>query len=198
LGGWVGSEIAWLDGDVATAAARAEALLGTDLAGTLATITDWWSTGKPVELAGLPEPAVLALTAAQSGDFVAAAQAWDGISLRERVRALLGADDADSLLLAERLADEAGLAVLLGRIRRALRRHGVVRRPTESSSAGLSPREFEVMALVAAGQSSRRIADRLGLTTNTVETYVRSAMGKLGARTRTEAAVRAGELAMHR
>jgi DNA-binding NarL/FixJ family response regulator len=33
------------------------------------------------------------------------------------------------------------------------------------------------------------------LTTNTVETYVRSAMVKLGAKTRTEAAVRAGELA---
>lgn len=198
LAGWVGSEIAWLDGDTATAAARAEELLGTDLAGTLAAITDWWSTGKPVELAGLPEPAARALAAAQSGDFVAAARTWDGISLRERVRALLGADDPESLLLAERLADEAGLAVLLGRIRRALRRHGVVRRPTESSPAGLSPREYEVMALVAAGQSSRRIADRLGLTTNTVETYVRSAMGKLGARTRTEAAVRAGELAAHR
>ena len=71
---------------------------------------------------------------------------------------------------------------------------GVNRRPAHTTRGALSAREHEVLALVAAGQSSRRIADRLGLTTNTVETYVRSAMTKLGARTRTEAAVRAGEL----
>ncbi|HEX3816573.1 MAG TPA: LuxR C-terminal-related transcriptional regulator [Mycobacteriales bacterium] len=211
LTGWVGSELAWLDGDPAGAQLLAGTLLesgDTDLAGSLATLTAWWAGGTtPAESAPpgragmIAEPAAAALRAVQAGDFTAAAAIWDGVMLRERVRALLGAGETDrpeaveALLLAEQLADEAGLAVLLGRVRRALRRHGVARRPPKPGEGGLSPREYEVMALVADGQSSRRIADRLGLTTNTVETYVRSAMVKLGAKTRTEAAVRAGELA---
>jgi DNA-binding CsgD family transcriptional regulator len=207
LTGWVGSELAWLDGDPAGAQLLAGTLLesgNADLAGSLATLTAWWAGGtKPAEsdVGTIAEPAAAALRAVQAGDFTAAAAIWDGVMLRERVRALLGAGETDrpgaveALLLAEQLADEAGLAVLLGRVRRALRRHGVARRPPKPAEGGLSPREFQVMALVADGQSSRRIADRLGLTTNTVETYVRSAMVKLGAKTRTEAAVRAGELA---
>ncbi len=204
LTGWVEAELAWLDADPAGAEAVATTLLHDppDLAATLAAITCWWSGGKPVETA-LPEPAARALRAVRDGDFTGAAAAWDGVMLREQIRALLGAAEApagdagavEALLRAETLADEAGLAVLLGRARRALRRHGVNRRPTRAGETALSAREYEVMALVADGQSSRRIADRLGLTTNTVETYVRSAMGKLGAKTRTEAAVRAGELA---
>lgn len=44
---------------------------------------------------------------------------------------------------------------------------------------GLSPREREVLQLVAEGQSSKQIADHLGLAVPTVETHRRQIMEKL-------------------
>lgn len=58
---------------------------------------------------------------------------------------------------------------------------------------GLTPREREVLALVAAGLSSGLIAVELGVSTRTVEAHVRAAMGKLGAFTRGHAVVLASE-----
>ncbi len=46
--------------------------------------------------------------------------------------------------------------------------------------AALSPREREVLALMAEGRTNAGIARRLWLTDRTVETHVRSIMGKLG------------------
>jgi len=55
----------------------------------------------------------------------------------------------------------------------------------------LSGRERVVLGLVAEGLSSRDIAARLGVAASTVETQVQSAMRKLGAATRVQAAVMA-------
>jgi len=44
----------------------------------------------------------------------------------------------------------------------------------------LSPREREVLALMAEGRTNAGIARRLWLTDRTVETHVRSILGKLG------------------
>lgn len=57
----------------------------------------------------------------------------------------------------------------------------------------LSRRESQVMALVAEGCTSALVAVRLGLSPQTVESHVRSAITKTGARNRTEAAVLAVE-----
>ena len=46
--------------------------------------------------------------------------------------------------------------------------------------AALTPREREVLALMAEGRTNAGIARRLWLTDRTVETHVRSIMGKLG------------------
>jgi two-component system, NarL family, response regulator DevR len=43
----------------------------------------------------------------------------------------------------------------------------------ELPSAGLSPKELEVLALYAAGEKSVTVADRAGLSSNTVSEYVR-------------------------
>ena len=53
----------------------------------------------------------------------------------------------------------------------------------------LTPREREVMALVAAGRSSCSIATALGVSSSTVEAHVRAVMVKLGASTRGHAVV---------
>lgn len=55
--------------------------------------------------------------------------------------------------------------------------------PVES----LTPREFEVLRLVADGLHNREIAVRLGVTEHTVKFHLGAIFGKLGAATRTEA-----------
>jgi DNA-binding CsgD family transcriptional regulator len=53
----------------------------------------------------------------------------------------------------------------------------------------LSPREWEVLALVAHGHSNKAIAHFLFIALSTVKTHVNEIFDKLGVRTRTEAAV---------
>ena len=57
----------------------------------------------------------------------------------------------------------------------------------------LSDREAEILAMLARGLTGEEIAQRLVLSPETVRTHVRNAMGKLEARTRTEAVVKALE-----
>jgi PAS domain S-box-containing protein len=52
--------------------------------------------------------------------------------------------------------------------------------------AELTPREREVLSLVALGHTSAQIADQLFISTETVRTHVRNAMAKTGARTRAQ------------
>ncbi|MFD6276817.1 response regulator transcription factor [Streptomyces sp. NPDC060209] len=63
-----------------------------------------------------------------------------------------------------------------------------------SAAAGrvrLAPREVDVIACVASGATNATAAERLGLRPETVKSYLRSAMRKLGAHTRLEAVVAA-------
>jgi DNA-binding NarL/FixJ family response regulator len=62
---------------------------------------------------------------------------------------------------------------------------------TKGSSPPLSPRETEVLRLVAAGLSNQQIAERLNLGLETVKTHMRHIMEKLTVTDRTEAAVKA-------
>lgn len=55
----------------------------------------------------------------------------------------------------------------------------------------LSPREVEVLRLLADGNSNKRIADRLKLSEGTVRTHVSNILGRLGANNRTQAATEA-------
>ena len=61
---------------------------------------------------------------------------------------------------------------------------------------GVSGRELEVLALLAAGRSNKEIARTLEVSPNTVKTHVTKLFAKLEVRRRTEAIRRARELGM--
>jgi DNA-binding NarL/FixJ family response regulator len=52
----------------------------------------------------------------------------------------------------------------------------------------LTPREREVLALVAEGLSNRQVGERLFVSTKTASVHVSNILAKLGAHSRTEAA----------
>jgi len=52
---------------------------------------------------------------------------------------------------------------------------------------GITPRELEILTLIAQGLSNREIATRLFVSENTVKTHCSRAFDKLGARRRTQA-----------
>lgn len=51
----------------------------------------------------------------------------------------------------------------------------------------ITPRELEILGLIAAGLSNREIADRLCVSENTVKTHAGRLFDKLGAKRRTQA-----------
>jgi len=68
--------------------------------------------------------------------------------------------------------------------------------PDESPFAKLTPRESEILALLAEGQSNKVIARNLGISDGTVKLHVKSILRKLGVHSRVEAAVIAVEQGM--
>jgi LuxR family maltose regulon positive regulatory protein len=58
----------------------------------------------------------------------------------------------------------------------------------------LSPRELEILRLIAEGHSNQAIADTLIIAVSTVKRHVNNIYGKLDVRSRTQALLRAREL----
>ena len=73
---------------------------------------------------------------------------------------------------------------LRARVRRRLERPGAQR---AAGAARLTPRELEVMALLAEGLAAAEIADRLVITERTVAKHLEHILAKLGARNRAQA-----------
>lgn len=92
----------------------------------------------------------------------------------------------------------AGDALLAPTVTRRLIREFALLRPKPDASstaalAALTPRETQVLRLVAGGLSNPEIAARLFVTEETVKTHVSRVLGKLGLRDRTQAVVAAYE-----
>jgi DNA-binding NarL/FixJ family response regulator len=72
----------------------------------------------------------------------------------------------------------------------------VKRRAIEAQFESLTPREKEVLKLMAEGLPSRSIASELGISYTTVRTHIRSLGGKLGVHSKLEAIVKAREMGL--
>ena len=66
--------------------------------------------------------------------------------------------------------------------------------PVPALMEPLTPRETEVLRLMAAAYTNREIADALGTAEGTVKIHVSNILGKLGARDRTQAVLRSLEM----
>jgi DNA-binding CsgD family transcriptional regulator/tetratricopeptide (TPR) repeat protein len=107
---------------------------------------------------------------------------------------------AASLAAAYRVTDRLGAGPMQAWVTRVAREHGLrvggdraARGSSHDPSAperpyGLTARELEVLTLVTAGHSNRRIAERLFISENTAGVHVSNILGKLDVRSRTEAA----------
>jgi DNA-binding CsgD family transcriptional regulator len=66
--------------------------------------------------------------------------------------------------------------------------------PTSISAVHLTPRQTDVLRHLAQGHSTRTIAEKLGISTETVRNHVRAIISRLGVHTRLEAVMRAHAL----
>ncbi len=147
----------------------------------------------PVPLALPPdragrEPAVVVL-----GDDPA--DPWAARAIRAGARGVLPRTATGEQIAAAVAAAAAGLTVLPADTGSA-----PAPRPAVHASAApaqsLSPREIEVIAMLAEGLGNKVIGARLGISEHTVKSHVASIFAKLGVSTRAEAAVSAARLGL--
>jgi DNA-binding NarL/FixJ family response regulator len=185
--------------DSALVAARLEALLRVDptarvvLAGpgqltTLATEHNAGivilamsapAVGRALEaLAHAPQvPPVIVLTSAPH-------EAWTARARRGGVRAVLRRDATAEELTAAITAAKAGLLALHPD---AVGGASATAAAPSAEPTTLTPREIEVLEMMAEGMSNRAIGVRLKISRHTVKFHVASLLTKLGVRSRTEA-----------
>jgi len=130
----------------------------------------------PPDAAG-QEPAVVVL-----GDETT--EGWVQRALRAGARGALPRTASGEQIAAAVAAAAAGLVVLpaaayQARVRPALN--------AAAPAQPLTPREVEVLAMLAEGHANKAIAARLAISEHTVKTHVGSVFGKLGVSTRAEA-----------
>jgi DNA-binding NarL/FixJ family response regulator len=129
-----------------------------------------------------------------AGDWSGAATAWQELGCPyEAARALADSRDEAALRDALDAFERLGARPAIQAVRRRLHELGardIPRGPrpaTRANPAHLTPREAEVLGLIATGATNSDIAAQLYLSAKTVEHHVTAILAKLGTRTRREA-----------
>jgi two-component system, NarL family, response regulator YdfI len=113
---------------------------------------------------------------------------WITEALRAGVRAILPTEVSPEQLAAALEAAMAGLVVVHpSEIAVALPAATAAFAPLAELREALTPREREVLEMLASGLVNKEIAVKLSISEHTVKFHVASILGKLGAATRTEA-----------
>jgi DNA-binding CsgD family transcriptional regulator len=198
-------------GDDGTAAALLERLqAAAGLAAGIPELAAWHAVGlaEQTRQQGRPDPAAWA----------AAATAWERLGqpyrlayarFRQAEALLAGGGDRDTAAEAlRRAADITGrlgarsLDAEVTALARRARLHlgppatATADAPAPADALGLTPREAEVLALVAAGRSNRQIAQALFISPKTASVHVSNILAKLEVHTRVEAAAIAHRLGL--
>ena len=193
------AEAAWLAGD--TEATRTEARAAYDFARRYAhpwfvgELAYWrWKAG---DLDDVPSEAASPFALQMRGEWARAAAAWQELGCPyERARALAEGDDEAALkeALESFVALGAGpAAAALTKLLRDAGAKGIPRGPrpaTSANAANVTPREREILALLADGLTNAEIAASLHISVRTVDHHVSSILAKLEVRNRS-AAIRA-------
>jgi len=190
------AEVAWYLGDLKRvaeeAAAGLEAAVGHRDPWIQGELAYWRRRADPalqVDPELVAEPYALMI----EGDWEGAAAAWQQLGMPyERALALAdGPEEAlrESLTILESLGAGPLTAIVRQRLRMAGAR-GIPRGPrasTRANPAGLTSREVQVLALLVRGHTNSELANRLHLSTKTVEHHISSILEKLEVHSRTEA-----------
>jgi DNA-binding CsgD family transcriptional regulator/energy-coupling factor transporter ATP-binding protein EcfA2 len=198
------AEAAWLAGDLA--AVRAIAGPVYEEARRLGHVPlhaelGYWLTKADQAVAPFASEYPYALQAA--GRWREAAAAWQAAGCPyEHAAALAESPDPQDRLAALAQLDALGAAPLARLVRAGLRRLGVAHVPrgpvdaTRQNPAGLTERQVQVLGLLSQGCTNAEIADRLVISTRTVDSHVAAVLAKLGVATRRAAAARATDLGL--
>lgn len=193
-------EHGWLSGDNATVRAVGEVLQPiarrANLVYLLGEISRYLARVgvRVTEFAGCPA----GFAAGIAGTPDAAAVAWQcaGNPYEQALEEVGSADPATAFRGIRRL-DRLGATAAADRCRRELRRRGISGVPrgprpnTRAHPAGLTARQQDVLALLAEGMTTARIAERLHLSPRTVDNHVADILTRLGVTSRREAVVAA-------
>jgi DNA-binding CsgD family transcriptional regulator len=192
------AEQAWISGDddIPTSDVRQVMETGLEMgqSWTAGSIALWlWKLGELEEAPeGIAEPYRLTI----EGEAMAAAELWAEIGCPyERATALSHGDQSAQLEALDEL-DRLGADAVAAKLRRELREQGVSvprrrSRREKDHASDLTPRQAEVLSLLAERQSNADIADQLFLSPRTVEHHVAAVMSKLDASSREEAVEKA-------
>ncbi|HEY4162928.1 MAG TPA: AAA family ATPase [Dongiaceae bacterium] len=133
------------------------------------------------------------------GNWREAASAWQALGCPyEQAVALTDSREEPALRLALEIFEGLGACPMAGIVRRKLRASGIRRiargaqERTRKNPHGLTARELGVLALLVEGRRNADIARQLFVSEKTVDHHVSAILGKLGVRSRGEAAAMAG------
>jgi DNA-binding NarL/FixJ family response regulator len=117
-----------------------------------------------------------------------------GEALAAGARGVLLRDRVEDRLVPALAAAAAGLVTLDEGLAESALRPRPAHPPTLVEP--LTPREVEVLQLLAEGLTNRRIGERLGISEHTAKFHVNAILGKLGAQSRSEAVAQAARLGL--
>jgi two-component system, NarL family, nitrate/nitrite response regulator NarL len=117
-----------------------------------------------------------------------------GEALGAGARAVLLRDRLEDRFLPALTAAASGLVAIDESLAESLLRHRPA--PAPALAEALTPRETEVVQLLAEGLTNRRIGERLGISEHTAKFHVNAILGKLGAQSRGEAVAQAARLGL--